>query len=139
MVPNPSGSNSPTSSAIGNQEVFVKGGTRDGKDIGHLIPQVIWNYINQPDVSPDEWETDFGMPLTEALAFTVTKNGSTHHMQVQAFWRDAIEVDEDTVDASDQPQVQRLNTGIAYLRTKRWMVARSRWLLGHEFLGHRNA
>ncbi|HEX6478822.1 MAG TPA: serine hydrolase [Ktedonobacteraceae bacterium] len=117
MVSNPSGGNSATLSASGNQEVFVSGGTRDGKNIGHLIPQAIWNYINKPDVSPDGWERDFGTPLTEALAFTVTKNGSTHYMQVQAFWRDAVEVDEDTVNAFEQPQVRRLDTGIAYLRT----------------------
>jgi beta-lactamase class A len=117
MVPNPPGSNSAAPSANENQEVFVKGGTRAGKDIGHLIPQAIWNYINQPAISPDGWETDFGTPLTETLAFTVTKNGSTHHMQAQAFWRDAVEVDQDTLDASNQPQVQRLDTGLAYLST----------------------
>ena len=117
MVPGPSGSNSATPSTNGNQEVFVKGGTRAGKDIGHLVPQAIWNYINQPDVSPDGWETDFGTPLTETLAFTVAKNGRTHHMQVQAFWRGAIEIDQDTLEASRQPQVQRLDTGLAYLRT----------------------
>ena len=117
MLPNPPGSNSAAPSANGNQEVFVEGGTRAGKDIGHFIPQAIWNYINQPAISPDGWETDFGTPLTETLAFTVTKNGSTHHMQAQAFWRDAVEVDQDTLDASNQPQVQRLDTGLAYLRT----------------------
>jgi hypothetical protein len=117
MVPNPSGSNSATSYTAANQEVFVKGGTRDGKDIGHLIPQAIWNYICQSDISPDGWEIDFGMPLTEALAFTVTKNGSIHHMLVQAFWSDAVEVDQGAVDASGQPQIQRLDTGVAYLRT----------------------
>jgi beta-lactamase class A len=38
-------------------------------------------------------------------------------MQAQAFWRDAVEIDQDTLDASGQPQVQRLDTGLAYLRT----------------------
>ncbi len=117
MVSNPSINHNATPAQAGSQAIFVKGGVRAGKEIGHLIPQTIWHYINQPDVSPDGWEDDFGAPLTEALAFTITKNGSTHHLQVQAFWRDAVEVDEDALDASDQPQVQRLDTGIAYLRT----------------------
>lgn len=117
MVQAPSASNSVTPSSHPGQEVFVKAGTRAGKDIGHLIPQSIWNYIHQPGASPDGWEDDFGTPLTEALAFTITRNGSTHHMLVQAFWRDAVEVDQDTLDASEQPEVQRLDTGIAYLRT----------------------
>jgi hypothetical protein len=120
MVSNPSASNNTTPSPIGSQEIFAKGGTRAGKDIGHLIPQAIWNYINRPDISPEGWETDFDAPLTEALAFTITKNGSTHHMLVQAFWRDAVVLDQDTPDtsdASDQLQIQRLDTGIAYLHT----------------------
>lgn len=117
MVSNSPVSTRATPSAVGNQAVFVKGGTHAGKTIGHFVPQVIWNYIHRPDVSPDGWEDDFGTPLTEALTFTITRNGSIHHMEVQAFWRDAVEVDQDTLDDSEQPQVQRLKTGIAYLRT----------------------
>src|SRR5205807_8560073 len=96
---------------------LYQGGTRAGKDVGHLIPQILWSYINRSDISPDGWETDFGDPLTEALAFTVMKDGNTHHMLVQAFWRDGLLLDQDTFDASDQPLVQRLDTGVAYLRT----------------------
>ena len=117
MISNSPVNNSTTPSPTGNQAVFAKGGTRAGKDIGHLVPRAIWNYIHQPDVSPDGWETDFGPPLTEALTFTITRNGSAHHMEVQAFWRDAVVLDQDTRDASNQPQVQRLEIGIAYLRT----------------------
>ncbi len=117
MVPAPAANHPTTLSADGNQEVFVKGGTRGGKDVGHLVQQAIWNYINRSEVSPDGWEADFGAPLTEALAFTVTKNGSIHQMQVQAFGRDAVVLDQNTLDASGQPEMQRLDSGTAYLRT----------------------
>lgn len=99
------------------QKVFIKGGTREGKDVGHLIPQSFWSYINRADVSPDGWEADFGAPLTEALSFTITKNGSVHRMLVQAFWRDGLVLDQDSLDARGQPLIQRLDTGSAYLRT----------------------
>src|SRR5437588_815054 len=36
---------------------------------------------------------------------------------VQMFWRDGLILDETTPDASDQPEIQRLDTGVAYLRT----------------------
>lgn len=117
MFAAPKASSAAASSLAENQAVFIKGGTRAGKDVGHLIPQIFWSYINRSAISPDGWETDFGDPLTEALAFTVTKDGSTHHMLVQAFWRDGLLLDQDTFDASGQPLVQRLNTGVAYLRT----------------------
>ena len=117
MLSAPKVSHAASSSLAQNQAVFIKGGTRAGKDVGHLIPQIFWSYINRSDISPDGWETDFGDPLTEALAFTVTKYGNTHHMLVQAFWRDGLLLDQDMFDASDQPLVQRLDTGVAYLRT----------------------
>ena len=40
-----------------------------------------------------------------------------HHLLVQAFWRDGLILDQDTLDSSGQRQIQRLDTGIAYLRT----------------------
>lgn len=96
---------------------FIKGGTRSGKDIGHFIPAPFWNYINRTDVSPNGWQSDFGAPLTEAIPFTMVANGVTHQMQVQAFWRDALILDQNTANASAQPTIRRLDTGIAYLRT----------------------
>jgi len=98
-------------------EVFVKEGVRAGKDVGHLIPMSLWSYINRPDISPDGWETDFGPPLTEALSFTVMKNGSVHQMLVQAFWSDGLVLDQNTLDTSGQPQIQLLESGVDYLRT----------------------
>jgi len=41
------------SGTAGSQKVFIKGGTRDGQDVGHLVPLPLWSYINRADVSPD--------------------------------------------------------------------------------------
>ena len=38
-------------------------------------------------------------------------------MLVQAFWRDALLLDESALDASGQPLMQRLESGVDYLRT----------------------
>ena len=118
MVSAPTTTGHPTSSSpINNQATFIKGGTRAGKDVGHLVPPAIWNYINLSAVSPDGWETDFGAPLTAALAFTNMEDGIVHHMLVQLFWRDGVLLDTNTLDALDQPEIQRLATGVDYLKT----------------------
>jgi beta-lactamase class A len=112
MLPAPT-----TKSHSPSSPYFVKGGTRAGKDVGHFIPQAFWNYINLNDVSPDGWAKDFGDPLTEALSFTLMVNGNPHHMLVQAFEHDGVLLDQDARDASGQPLIQRLNTGVAYIQT----------------------
>lgn len=98
-------------------EIFVPEGTRSGKAVGHLVPLPIWNYIHQADVSPDGWGADFGAPLSEALPLSVTLNGSVHYLLVQAFSDDAVVLDLSSLDVTGQPQVSRLETGSAYLRT----------------------
>ncbi len=100
-----------------SQGAFIKGGTRAGKAVGHVIPRSLWNYITRTDISPDGWQMDFGSPLTEALAFSLPKDGHVHRMLVQGFWRDAVMLDQDSVDAAGQPLIERLETGVAYLRT----------------------
>ena len=117
MLPDPAAGHAADQSSTGLQKVFIKGGTRDGRDVGHLVPQSLLNYINRADVSQDGWETDFGAPLTEALSFDITKSGRVHRMLVQAFRRDGLLLDQDSLDAEGQPQIQRLDTGLAYLRT----------------------
>jgi hypothetical protein len=117
MQPAPTAGHTATPSLATSQGIFVSGGTRGGKDVGHLVPQAFWNYINRPDVSPDGWQTDFGPPLTAALAFTITQNGGTHHMMVQLFWRDGLLLDQDTLDNNGQPLIRQLDTGIDYLNT----------------------
>jgi hypothetical protein len=104
-------------SPVGQSDVFIKGGTRAGKEVGHLIPLPLWSSMHRADISPDGWETDFGPPLTEALAFPLMVHGSVHQMLVQAFWQDALLLDESTLDASGQPLIQRLESGVDYLRT----------------------
>ncbi len=99
------------------QGAFINAGTRAGQDVGYVIPSPIWNYINRTDVSPAGWRTDFGLPLTSALAFTVTRSGTIHHMLVQIFLRDGVILDQNTLDTTGKPLVQRLDTGVAYLHT----------------------
>jgi hypothetical protein len=96
---------------------FVKGGMRVGEVVGHFVPQVFWSYINSNDVSPDGWTKDFGVPLTEALSFTLKVNGKPHHMLVQVFERGGVLLDQDGRDSAGRALVQRLNTGVDYIQT----------------------
>lgn len=133
---NTSTSVSSTPTTLTSQSVFIQGGTREGKAVGHLVPAVFWNYIRQPGISPHSWEKDFGQPLTEGLAFTMPVNGQTHHMLVQVFSQEALILDLDaagqgvgaggTIDSSrptptegaiDVTGVQLLPTGMDYLST----------------------
>jgi beta-lactamase class A len=96
--------------------VFIQTGTRDGQQIGHIIPAALWAYITRRDVSPDGWQTDIGPPLTEAIPFVSVRYGASHRMLVQAFWRGAFVMDRDASDAG-QPRIQPLAVGVAYLQT----------------------
>ncbi|HLW03688.1 MAG TPA: serine hydrolase [Ktedonobacterales bacterium] len=109
MTPAPATRNTP-------QGVFIPEGTRDGQQIGHTIPAAMWAYINRRDVSPDGWQTDFGAPLTEAMAFVDVQYGVTHRLLVQAFWRGALVMDRNA-SADGQPRIQPLDTGVAFLQT----------------------
>lgn len=117
MQPATVASGTATTSPDGSQGIFIKTGTRSGKDVGYLIPQPLWSYLQRPNVSPDGWDTDFGTPITGAIPFLQVKNGNIHHMLVQLFWRDGLILDQDALDANGQPQIQRLATGLDYLRT----------------------
>ncbi len=118
MVPDPgTGSSTSVPASDSHQNVFIAGGTRGGKVVGHLVPAVIWDYISRPANSPDGWQNDFGSPLTEALSFTINQNGSVHQMLVQVFWRDTLLVDAGVQGTSSQPTITTLDTGLAYLRT----------------------
>ncbi len=97
--------------------VFIQGGTRGGQPVGHLIPAVLWQYINQPDVSPDGWQQDIGAPLTEALSFTLNVQGQAHNMLAQVFWREALLVDLGGDGSSSQPVIRPVQSGLDYLRT----------------------
>ena len=96
---------------------FVQDGTRNGQPLGHLVPAVLWQYINRPSVSPDGWQQDIGKPLTEAIPFTMTVQGQKHSMLAQVFWREIVLVDLGGSAASSQPVVQPAQSGLDYLRT----------------------
>jgi hypothetical protein len=114
MVPEPDEkSNSVLVGATANDPVFVPGGSRDGQTVGHFIPPEIWNYINRPEVSPDGWQGDLGLPLTEALKFT----DQQHKMLIQVFWLSVLVVDLDDVDDSGLPTVAQIGTGTDFLQT----------------------
>ena len=118
MLPVPRAGTSASSSQKGReQEVFMKEGSQAGKAVGHLIPAQFWKYINSVDIAPDGWKTDFGPPLTEALAFTSLERNGIHHLLVQLFWHDGIVLDQDAPHTSGQPVISRLKTSVAYLRT----------------------
>lgn len=114
MVPEPDQKNNAV--LVGStvtDPVFVPGGSRDGQTIGHFVPPAIWNYINRLEVSPDGWQSDLGLPLTEAIKFT----DQQHKKLVQVFWLSVLVVDQDDVDASGQPTVAQVNTGTNFLQT----------------------
>jgi hypothetical protein len=120
MIPEPApnsavNQNSPQSESSGG--VFIQGGTRDGRKVGHVIPAALWAFITRRNVSPDGWQTDFGAPLTEAIPFATTQYGASHRLLIQVFWRRALIMNLDNKDASGQPLIQPLDTGVAYLRT----------------------
>ncbi len=117
MKPPPTTASAIQTQSAASQGVFIQGGMRDGKQIGHIIPATLWAFINRPDVSPDGWQNNFGAPLTEAIPFVTTRYGVSHRMLIQAFWRGALVMDRDTRDASGQPIIQPLDTGVAYLQT----------------------
>ena len=98
------------------QPVFIATDTQGSSSQGHAIPAAIWNYITSSSVSPGGWQTDFGAPLTEALAMTATQSGATHHLLVQAFWNAVVVADADTLSGS-QPSISRASIGLDYLRT----------------------
>jgi beta-lactamase class A len=107
----------PKDHPVSHATIFIKTGTRKGADVGHLVPEAFWNYLNRPDISPEGWKVDFGLPLTEAIPFTLAQNGSIHQMQVQLFSRDGLLLDQTAQAASGQPTITRLSTGLDYLRT----------------------
>lgn len=100
---------SPAGANVFIPEVEVNGSVR-----GHFIPEDIWTYITQPLVSPDGWLVDLGAPLTEAIPFTIKRNGRTIQARAQAFARAALVVypgDDGGVT------IEQAGLGSAYLDT----------------------
>lgn len=85
---------------------------------GPIIPQPIWQFMNRPDVAPDGWQTDIGLPLTPPVSMMVDESDGVHQLQVQCFLHAAL-VEDDGARASDggAPLVSALPTGLAYAQT----------------------
>jgi Beta-lactamase enzyme family len=83
----------------------------------HLIADAFWQYITQPDVSPTGWQQEFGLPLTPALTLFIRRGTTTHEYLLQAFWRGALLLDQDTASAGTRPVVERVHTGASFLQT----------------------
>ncbi len=105
---------SPLPTATPSQPVFIATDRHNGQ--GHAIPPALWTYITRPDVAPAGWQSEIGVPLTEAQTLTVTQSGATHHLLVQAFWHAVLVADADTL-TSAQPTIARASIGLQYLLT----------------------
>jgi hypothetical protein len=112
-----SGTAPATLPATTTQPVFISLGKSNGRLRGHNIPADLWNYINRTDISPGSWQSDVGLPMTEALTTTAAMNGATHHLTVQAFWQAVLVEDSDAPGADGKPTITRLSIGQDYLHT----------------------
>lgn len=120
MIREPAAANPPNQTnpqGASSQGTFIQTGTSDGKRVGHVIPAALWAFITRRALSPDGWQTDFGVPLTEAIPFTAVRYGVSHRLLIQVFQRRALVMDRDVKDASGYPFIQPLDTGVAYLKT----------------------
>ncbi len=97
--------------------IFVKSGVRGGKAVGHVVLQSFWEYIQRPDISPDGWQKDFGLPLTGIVPFTIISAGHTHHLLAQVFTQGGLIYDSSIPASAGQPSISRLNTGLDYIHT----------------------
>lgn len=82
-----------------------------------IIPQPIWQFMNRPDVSPDGWQTDIGLPLTLPVSMTISEQDGIHQLQVECFLHAALIEDDSVQDAAGAPMVSALPSGLAYLQT----------------------
>jgi len=105
---------SPLPTATPSQPVFIATDTQHKQ--GHAIPAALWTYITRPDVAPAGWQSDIGVPLTEAQTLTVTQSGATHHLLVQAFWYAVLVADADSL-TSAHPAIARASIGLQCLLT----------------------
>lgn len=84
---------------------------------GHLVLGGFWNYINRKELFPGGWLHDVGLPITEPLPATVTKNlpgGAVKRtIYIQAFQRAILTYDP--ANPADW-QIERANIGTDYVR-----------------------
>lgn len=84
---------------------------------GQIIPQPIWQFMNDPDAAPDGWQADIGLPLTPPVTVTVSQSDGVHQLQVQCFYHAALVEDDGVHGAGSAPVVSALPTGLAYAET----------------------
>lgn len=89
--------------------VFVPFNAQLASAPGHYVTQRFWEYINRADLFPGGWLHDVGLPISEAIAATVTKGGFQRTIEVQAFERAIL-----TYDAQNPAdwQIERDNIGV---------------------------
>lgn len=100
-----------------DQSSFTYTDAHGHQQSGQLIPAAMWQYIQRPEVAPNGWQQDLGLPLTPPVQIVVQTGGTAHHVQTMAFWHGALLEDDDDLDANGTPRITPLATGVAYLRT----------------------
>lgn len=107
----------PVQSATQENGVFITESTSHGIAYGHTVPLSVWGFITRSDIAPNGWQDAFGEPLTEALPTTATINGASHSLLVQAFALATVVIDQDDLNANDDPTGTILPIGRDYLET----------------------
>jgi hypothetical protein len=81
---------------------------------GQLVPAYLWQEMTRHDRTPGGWLHDLGLPVTPAVAATVTKGSAgTRAIVVQAFQYAIL-----TYDPRNAPpyQVEHANIGADYAK-----------------------
>ncbi|HEU5438518.1 MAG TPA: serine hydrolase [Ktedonobacterales bacterium] len=100
-----------------DQPTFTYSDAHGNQQSGRLIPAAMWQYIQRPEVAPNGWQQDVGLPLTPPVQIVMQTGAAAHHVQVMAFWHSALLEDDDDLDDDGAPHITPLATGVAYLRT----------------------
>ena len=91
--------------------------------VGQIIPPAIWQFMNRPDIAPDGWQTDIGLPLTLPQTITASEDDGIHQLRMQVFYHAALLEDDGVPGAASAAgavgaaAVSSLPTGVAYAQT----------------------
>lgn len=106
-----------TKVVVSTRRAFVVEGRRGKLSVGHVVLPAFWTYITSDTISPQGWLVNIGLPLTEPLPLTVTRDGVVHHLLAQAFTQVTLIADRDQLDANGAPTISVQPAGLDYLRT----------------------
>ncbi len=95
-----------------NGDVFIPSDAQLRPVPGYRIPSYFWTYL-QSDVFPAGWLHDLGLPITGVTKATLTKQGETREVMLQAFERGILSYDARNPVAF---RVERANVGTDYVR-----------------------